>query len=129
MWLCLSRLQVSKVERADSELRGHTEVIAALEWKPTDSNVLVSVSNSDKDKAVRFWDVRAGECSSSSVSLSGSICLAWSPDGNSLAVANNSKECAISLIDIRKNKVIKTHKVHNEVGNGFLPVSSPPLRQ
>ena len=109
-------MQVSKVERAESELRGHTELVAALEWKPADSNVLASVSNSDKDKAVRFWDARAGKCSSSNVALSGSICLAWSPDGNSLAVANNSKECAISLIDMRKSKVIKTHKVHNEVG-------------
>ena len=108
-------MQVSKVERAESELRGHTELVAALEWKPTDSNVLASVSNSDKDKAVRFWDVRAGKCTSSSVNLSGSICLAWAPDGNSLAVANNSKECAISLIDVRKGKVTKTHKVHNEV--------------
>ena len=90
--------------------------MAAIDWKPTSSDVLASISSSEKDKSVRFWDVRSGKCASTvSMSTSGSVCLAWSPDGHHLAVANNAKECSIAFVDVRKNKVLKTHRVQTEV--------------
>ena len=38
--------------------------------------------------------------------------------GNHLAVANTGKDSSIVFIDVKKNKVLKTHKVHTEVKRG-----------
>lgn len=114
IWLVEPHCQVAKPERAESELKGHSDYVTALQWKPTNSDVLASTALGDKDKSVRFWDVRSSKCTSVlNMSSGGNVSLAWSPDGNQLAVANN-KENIISLIDVRKNKVQKKHRYNTE---------------
>ena len=39
--------------------------------------------------------------------------LAWSQDGMTVAVSN--KENVVSVVDVRKNKIFKTHKMSHEV--------------
>ena len=90
IWLVDPHSAVAKPERAESELKGHSDYVTALQWKPTNSDVLASTASSDKDKSVRFWDVRTSKCTSVlNMSSGGNVSLAWAPDGNQLAVANN----------------------------------------
>ncbi|GAX84223.1 hypothetical protein CEUSTIGMA_g11646.t1 [Chlamydomonas eustigma] len=111
----LEPYHVSKSERAEIELKGHADAVVSLQWRPGHQELLASVCASDKDKCVRFWDVRAGKSSSYvSMPAAGSICLAWSPDGNTLAVGNNSKDSSITFIDVRKNKITKSYSTKYE---------------
>jgi WD40 repeat protein len=61
VWLLEPHSQVAKAERAELELKGHSDYVTALQWKPTNMEVLASAASSDKDKSVRFWDVRSGK--------------------------------------------------------------------
>lgn len=49
--------QVAKAERAEIELKGHSDYVTALQWKPSpttsNNDVLASIASSEKDKSVR----------------------------------------------------------------------------
>eukprot|EP00955_Chlamydomonas_euryale_P016293 174116-Chlamydomonas_euryale.AAC.1 len=86
--------------------QGHQDYVTALAWKPTSPmDVLASAASTDKDRTVRFWDVRAASsrCTSVLSVPSGCVSLAWSPDGTTLAVANN-KDNSVAFVDVRKSK-------------------------
>lgn len=42
------KLQVAKPERADVELKGHTDGVCHVAWKPNSPDVLASITNGDK---------------------------------------------------------------------------------
>ncbi len=103
----------AKAERAEQELKGHTEAVTAIQWRPNQAGEVLA---SNSEKSVRFWDVRTGKCAGNvTMASTGNTCIAWSPDGNTLAVASNAKENTVAFIDARKYKVAKTCKVQTEV--------------
>lgn len=111
IWLVEPHSQVPKPERAESELKGHGDFVTALQWKPSSADVLASIASTEKDKSVRFWDIRTSKCTNMlNMPASGSVSLAWSPDGNALAVANHKEE-SVTFIDTRKIKVTKTARL------------------
>lgn len=116
-------------------MRGHSDSVDQLAWHPQSPFDLVSAS---ADKSVIFWDLRAPtkppaggtaaprSNTSGFVSHSGpaaamsavqtkgeNINLAWSPDGNTVAVGN--KDDLISFVDVRKRKVMRELQFPSEV--------------
>jgi len=67
-----------------------------LRWHPTDSHIF---STTGADGSVRLWDTRTSNKSIGLMQGKGeNINLAWSPDGNTLAVGN--KEDLVCLESI-----------------------------
>lgn len=92
-------------------LYGHTSAIEQLRWSPIHADLLASSSS---DKTLRRWDLRRGISPVSTVNTPGSnINLAWSPDGNTLAIGDSDD--LVSFVDIRTNAVIETQKYPLEV--------------
>lgn len=109
--------------RADVSLVGHTDCVDQLTWHPTHPDTLGTASG---DKTVRIWDARAGKCTKTIDTKGQNINITWSPNGNYIAVGN--KKDIISIIDVRKYKIVGNHKFMYEVnemawskcGNFFL---------
>ncbi len=57
--------------------------------------------------------MKSGKCVGCVATPSGGLCLTWSPDGSSIATI--SSENILSIVDVRKAKVLKTHKFSQEV--------------
>ncbi|KAK9811897.1 hypothetical protein WJX72_012063 [[Myrmecia] bisecta] len=96
-----------KPERCDHELVGHKEAINNLCWNPGHSDQLASTSS---DKTLKIWDVRAARCTVT-VKTGQALFLAWSPEAsgmNQLVVGTKNDE--LLIVDVRKGKVLKTHK-------------------
>lgn len=101
---------VSKPERIDLELRGHTNVINNVAWSPVDQDIVASTS---EDRTVRIWDVRSGKTTHNISTSGANLYLAWHPSGQTIAVVN--KENAISFIDMRRGKVTSVKRFSQEV--------------
>ncbi|KJE91395.1 transducin family protein/WD-40 repeat family protein [Capsaspora owczarzaki ATCC 30864] len=96
-------LRIWHFSRQDLELKGHTEGIDKLCWSPTSASTISTCSH---DRTVRIWDVRAGKVANVIQTEGGAnIGLAWSPDGQTIAVGN--RDDIISFIDVRQAKVLK----------------------
>mmetsp|Transcript_2481 Transcript_2481/g.6388 ORF Transcript_2481/g.6388 Transcript_2481/m.6388 type:complete len:335 (-) Transcript_2481:529-1533(-) len=121
IWSIEPHCQVSRPERSEQELKGHTATVSCLAWKPGNSaDTLVSGSattssskSSSADNSIRQWDVRSGKCTSVINTSAGNIAAAWCPDGSSYAVLNQDN--VLSIIDARKAKVVKSHKFPAEI--------------
>jgi thiamine pyrophosphokinase len=61
----------------------------------------------------RLWDAKTAKCSGVINTTGNNLFVAWTSDGNTVAVSN--KENTISFIDVRKCKVLKSHKLNYEV--------------
>ncbi|KAJ3063710.1 THO complex subunit 3, partial [Rhizoclosmatium hyalinum] len=86
------------------DLKGHSADVDQVKWHPTDDFGLATTS---ADKTVKVWDVRAPAKPSATVQTTGeNINIAWSPDGNTIAVGN--KDDIITFIDTRTSSVIHT---------------------
>ncbi|KAL1524903.1 hypothetical protein AB1Y20_019781 [Prymnesium parvum] len=94
----------------DTELKGHQESVDQLRWEPVQPDVL---STASADKTVRIWDTRMSKCAQAIETRGENINIRWSPDGQHLAVGD--KEDNISLIEMRKCKVLKNMKFGFEV--------------
>lgn len=99
-----------KLQAKDIELKGHTDSVDQLCWDPINVERLATASS---DKTVRFWDTKSGKCIQTIVTTGENINIAWSPDGNHIAVGN--KDDQLSIVDTKKNKIIKTTKFPFEV--------------
>ena len=69
----------------EHELKGHQEAVDQLTWDPTHPDLLASASS---DKSVRVWDARSGKCAANVPTKGENINIAWSPDGNTIAVCS-----------------------------------------
>ena len=72
-------------------LRGHTEHVYRMALSP-DGRTLASPSD---DKTVRLWDVESGRLLRTLEHQAAVVCVAWSPDGTTLASGGGStdKKC------------------------------------
>lgn len=79
-------------------LNGHTQPISSLAWSPTTPGILASAA---KDGQVELWDIAAIQQGQASVTTAkakqqlnastvSNVMLAWSPDGQGLAIANGT---------------------------------------
>jgi THO complex subunit 3 len=91
------------------ELRGHQEGVDQLCWDPQHPDRLATASG---DKTVRLWDVRTGRCTNVIETRGENINIAWSPDHH-ISVGN--KDDDVSIIDVRKGKMLKTTRFGYEV--------------
>lgn len=96
-------------KEAHIELRGHQEGVDQLCWDPGHPDRLATASG---DKTVRLWDVRTGKCTNVIETRGENINIAWSPDAH-IAVGN--KDDDVSIIDVRKGKMLKTTRFAYEV--------------
>lgn len=93
------------------DLKDHTGIVEQLSWHPENADLLASVSS---DRSLRIWDMRAAKKNIKAVQSKGSnLNLAWSPDGKTIAVANN--EDCVTFYDYASFTVIKTIKFDREV--------------
>lgn len=99
-----------KPERSEAEFKGHVDSVVNLAWKPTHPDQLASASG---DKTVRFWDIKNSKSGATVNTGAPNIFLTWHPEGNLVAVGN--KENTISIVDVRKYRILKQHKFNHEV--------------
>ena len=93
------------------ELKGHSDVVDQISWHPENDNILGSASS---DKTFRIWDIRSAKQNIKiEKTKDGNLNLAWSPDGNVLAVGN--KQNIITFFDYRTNLILKSLKFDVEV--------------
>mmetsp|Transcript_25471 Transcript_25471/g.71224 ORF Transcript_25471/g.71224 Transcript_25471/m.71224 type:complete len:318 (-) Transcript_25471:351-1304(-) len=99
-----------KLMKPDFQLNGHSQSVDTLCWDPSHPDKLATASN---DKAVRIWDTRAQKCSAEVIGSGANINVTWSPNGQTIAFGN--RDDVVSFLDVRKGKVMKTHKYSYEV--------------
>ncbi|KAK4705031.1 coronin-7, partial [Phenoliferia sp. Uapishka_3] len=81
---------------------GKMDRIGELKHHPTANNLLLSVSDDHAHPTLRLWDLETGDLIKKvEVPAKGVSSIAWSPDGNLLAVATKSK--AIIILDPRSS--------------------------
>lgn len=92
--------------RNTTELRGHTSPVLCALWSPAQEGQLASIADggaaaagSPADHHLRLWDMRSGKSTRSIDSGRENCSLAWSPDGNTIAVGN--KERTVRFFDVR----------------------------
>jgi len=88
----------------------HKSSVEQVQWSPTQSNVLVSISD---EANVFFWDSRAKKCTDRVETKGSNIHVAWSPDAAYVAVGNKSD--VLTFIDVRKKTVACTQSFDHEV--------------
>lgn len=104
-------VRVSRVDehcafRQECELRGHQDGVTNLAWHPSHNERLASIAQ--PEKSVRFWDTRAAKNTATLPTPGPNLYLAWSHDGNVLAVGN--KDDLVCLVDTRKMKITAKHQ-------------------
>ncbi|CAG0919748.1 unnamed protein product [Notodromas monacha] len=100
--VCLFALVDDRKLVKEHTFRGHHESVDVVCWHKTNGDLLSTASG---DKSVRIWDARAQKCQACIQTKGENINLAWSPDGNTIAVGNKSD--LVSFIDVRKFEVTK----------------------
>ena len=110
-----STIRVFPLESAgfdkSQELKGHTDVVDQISFHPENDSIFGSASS---DKTFRIWDLRASKSNvKTEKTKDGNLNLAWSPDGNVLAVAN--KQNIITFFDYRMGSIFKMLKFDVEV--------------
>jgi len=99
------------LKEREVELKGHADSVDQLCWDPTHPDILCTAS---VDRTIRIWDARMTKCAHCINTQGENINVAWSPDGNYLAVGN--KDDQVAMIDQRKTyKVVATQKFPYEV--------------
>jgi WD40 repeat protein len=111
---------VQKDNKSDLELKGHTDSVDQLCWDPLNENQLATASG---DKTMRLWDTRSGKCLHTVATQGENINIAWSPDGQHIAVG--SRDDIISFVDTRKYKVYKEQNFPFEVGSSLWVHDTP----
>ena len=119
-----------KGDKAEAELKGHTEGVDQVCWHPSHQDQLATASG---DKSVRFWcvslglgavcasfpdplcgrDTRSGKCVAPVTTAGENINLAWSPDGRHVAVGDRG-DC-VTVLDVRTHRAVGKNKFPFEV--------------
>eukprot|EP00617_Octactis_speculum_P027494 CAMPEP_0185771070 /NCGR_PEP_ID=MMETSP1174-20130828/62999_1 /TAXON_ID=35687 /ORGANISM="Dictyocha speculum, Strain CCMP1381" /LENGTH=320 /DNA_ID=CAMNT_0028456799 /DNA_START=64 /DNA_END=1026 /DNA_ORIENTATION=+ len=109
-----------------ARLDTHFGAVVQLCWDPTSEVKLATLASGDRDKTVRIWDTRASHKPMKEIkNLHEYINIAWSADGNQIAVGSSVGSCGsspkddsakdyVSVIDVRTHRVRK-HKFPWEV--------------
>lgn len=90
--------------------RGHGGSVDQLCWHSSNTDLLSTASG---DKSVRIWDTRSQKCAATIVTKGENINIAWTPDGNTIAVGN--KEDLVTFIDTRTHKIKAEEQFNFEV--------------
>ena len=98
---------------SDVELLGHTERIYQLAFNPTQIQSRLQLATASSDKSVRIWDCRMKKCTHKISTEGENINLCWKRDGSHIIVGN--KQDIISVIDVRKHKVVSKVQYRHEV--------------
>jgi WD40 repeat protein len=94
------------------ELTGHTGLVVALAYSP-DGRTLASASD---DGTARLWDVRDGRLIEKLQSPAArAYCVAFAPDGRSLAVGYGDEHGIVQLWDIATRKRLQHWAAHDRV--------------
>jgi THO complex subunit 3 len=99
-----------KGDKAEAELKGHTDGVDQLCWHPSQADQLATASG---DKTVRFWDARSAKCVAAVATSGENINVAWSPDGLHVAVGN--RDDVITTLDVRTHRTLSATKFDFEV--------------
>ncbi len=89
-------------------LRGHTDSIGRIAWSP-DGQTLASPS---RDKTIRLWNVKTGECLRTLERHNGARSVVFDPKGSILASGNMDN--TIKLWDVETGECMRTLRGHNE---------------
>ncbi|KXS20990.1 WD40 repeat-like protein [Gonapodya prolifera JEL478] len=103
-------INVGGTSKETLTLRGHSDAVNTVCWDPSARDRLVSGS---KDRTVKIWDQRTAKCEKTFTTTHENVCLAFSPDGKHVAVADRSE--VVTLIDVRQGKPLTEAKMSNEV--------------
>ena len=92
------------------ELTGHTGLVVALAYSP-DGRTLASAS---ADGTARLWDLATGKLTATLQSLEArAYCVAFAPDGKTLAVGYGGLRGLVQLWDVSPPKSAKVgHHIH-----------------
>lgn len=117
--ICTDRsVKISQFDGSNTKLVSHIQsiptslVMTQVSWHPTEPGRLALCSD---DKMIEIWDVRASRATNKISSLGNNLNMAWSPDGNFLAVGNRSDQ--IVVLDVRTGSTIRKKKFPYEVSN------------
>jgi THO complex subunit 3 len=92
------------------DFKDHTGGIEGLTWHPDSPDIFASVS---EDKTLRIWDIRTRKSVKTVKTEFANLNIAWSPDGNNIAVGN--KEDHITIFDYKTQNALKVLKFEREV--------------
>ena len=108
----ISQCDVSNANKMISHIQSipTTLTMSQVAWHPIETNRLALCSD---DKMVEIWDVRAARASHKIASQGNNLNMAWSPDGNMLAVGNKSE--TIVVLDVSTGNTIRKKKFPYEV--------------
>jgi len=99
-----------KGDKAEAELKGHTDGVDQLCWHPSHQDQLATASG---DKSVRFWDARSAKCVAPIATSGENINIAWSPDGKHVAVGD--RDDCVTVLDVRTHRSLGSTKFGFEV--------------
>jgi WD40 repeat protein len=96
-----------KTGKSLQTLKGHSEVVSSVAYSP-DGQTLASGS---LDKTIKLWNVNTGNLLQT---LEGYSEVAYSPDGQTLALASRSDDNTIKLWNVNTGKLLQTLKGHSD---------------
>ena len=103
--------------REVASISAHPKSVQKLVWNPKNPRELASTSH---DNTVCISDAKTKKVFRRIATPGPNICLAWSPDGTTLAVGDQDN--LVSLIDAKTGKTIATHKHSCDVNDlAFTP--------
>ena len=73
---------------SESELKGHEDSVMYLRWHPVSPDRIASISGQEQN--LRFWDARASRNTATLSTPGNNLYLAWSGDGNYVALGNRN---------------------------------------
>lgn len=91
----------TKTGKVLHELSGHKDWVFGIAFSP--DGKLVATGGANKDATIKIWDVESGELKHNLENLGGINCLAFSPNGKTLACGNGNQ---VSLWDVSSGKII-----------------------
>jgi WD40 repeat protein len=91
-------------------LKGHSELVNSVAYSPDGQ----TVASGSLDKTIKLWNINTGNLLQT---LEGYYIVAYSPDGQTLALASGSDDKTIKLWDVNTGNLLQTLKGHSELVN------------
>ena len=97
-------------------LKGHSELVNSVAYSPDGQ----TVASGSLDKTIKLWNINTGNLLQT---LEGYYIVAYSPDGQTLALASGSDDKTIKLWDVNTGNLLQTLEGHS---NSVLSVAYSP---